>query len=339
MNGLEILIAVLVLIVGFVFLVKGADWFVDGAAGIAAKMKIPELVVGLTVVAFGTSAPELAVSVTSALEGSVALTVGNVIGSNIVNILLILGLAAVFTALPVHKNMRKIDLPFLLGVSLLFVLFGAFDRRIDRWEGWVMVALLVGYTAFLIWYSLKQRKQIGQEELPVSELKEESSDEPKGKFGAWYARMLDKVWFLIVITVLGLALVVGGAELAVQSATFIAEELGIPERIIGLTVIAIGTSLPELVTSVAAAIKGKTDIAVGNIVGSNVFNILMVAGVSAAILPLDFEAKFVVDACIALGAAALLAVLGYLPGHKIIRWGGVLMLVGMAGYFVYIFMA
>ncbi|MBP5242222.1 MAG: calcium/sodium antiporter, partial [Clostridia bacterium] len=326
---MQIFWAVLLLLVGFVMLVKGADWFVDGAAGIAGKLRVPELIVGLTIVAFGTSAPELAVSVSSVLKGSVGLTIGNVIGSNILNILLILGLAAVFTALPVHKNLRKVDFPFLLFVSLLFVLFGAFDNTINRWEGVVLVCLLIAYTAFLIFFALRKRKI--KEEGGMSEKNEEEEEEPQGKIKAWYARMKEKTWFLIGITVVGLVLVIEGANIAVDAATTIATALGVSERIIGLTVVAIGTSLPELVTSVSAAIKGKTDIAVGNIVGSNIFNILMVAGVSAIVAPLAFEAKFVIDACIALGAAILLAALGYLPKHKITRIGGIIMLTAVAG--------
>jgi cation:H+ antiporter len=330
---MNIFLAILILVLGFIMLVKGADWFVDGAAGIAGKLKVPELVVGLTIIAFGTSAPELAVSISSALQGSVDLTIGNVIGSNVLNILLILGLAAVFTPLPVHKNLRKVDFPFLLFVSVLFIIFGAVNNQLDRWEGIILVVLLLLYTAFLIWNAMKARKVA-----PMPELEREEEEEPKGKIGAWYEAMKGKTWFLIVITLVGLALVVWGSDLAVKSATFIATELGVSERIIGLTVIAIGTSLPELVTSVTAAIKGKTDIAVGNIVGSNIFNILMASGLSSAIFPLPFASAFTIDACIALGAAVLLAVLGYLPSHKIKRWGGIVMLLCAAGYFVYLFM-
>lgn len=334
---MDVFISVILLIVGFVMLVKGADWFVDGAAGIAAKAKISELVIGLTVVAFGTSAPELAVSISSAIHGSADLTIGNVVGSNILNILLILGLSAVFTPLPVNKNLRKIDFPFLIAVSALFILFGALNNRIDRAEGVVMAVSLVAYTAFLIWYSLRERKR--EETNGMPEMKaEEAESETNNKVKAWYRKMTQKVWFLVVITLIGLALVVWGADISVNAATAIARELGVSERIIGLTVVAIGTSLPELVTSVTAAIKGKTDIAVGNIVGSNIFNILMVAGISAAIIPLPFDKAFVIDSCVALGAAVLLAALGYLPSHKIKRWGGVIMLLCAAGYFVYLFM-
>ncbi|MBQ9081542.1 MAG: calcium/sodium antiporter, partial [Clostridia bacterium] len=312
------LISVLLLSLGFLMLVKGADWFVDGAAGIAGKLKIPELVVGLTVVAFGTSAPELAVSVSSAIKGNVELTIGNVIGSNILNILLILGLSAVFSALPVNKNLRKIDFPVLIGVSGILILFGAFDNRINRVEGVIMVILLIAYTAFLIWHGLRERKRAEANGIitPLPSAEEEEG----GTLKAWYARMKEKVWFLVIITVVGLILIVWGADVAVNAATEIATELKISERIIGLTVVAIGTSLPELVTSVTAAIKGKTDIAVGNIVGSNIFNALMVAGLSAAIIPLTFAPAFLIDGCIALGAAILLAVLGYLPAKKIKRW-------------------
>ena len=323
--------AILLLVVGFVLLVKGADWFVDGAAGVAGKAKIPQLVIGLTVVAFGTSAPELAVSLSSAASsGGIAL--GNVVGSNIMNILLILGLSAVFTALPVGSSLKKIDFPMLMGVSALFVLFIWTGNTLERWEGILLAALLVGYTVFLVVHSLSQKKK-GLIEV------EEEEEAPTSGFGAWYASMKDKVWFLLILLFIGLAMVVFGGVLAADNAEIIARELGVDEKVIGLTVVAIGTSLPELVTSVTAATKGKTDIAVGNIVGSNIFNILMVAGLSAAILPIAGSAKFMVDGCIALAAAVLLAVLGYLKGNKITRVGGIILLVGFVAYYVYLFVS
>ncbi len=325
-----ILQAILLLIVGFVLLVKGADWFVDGAAGVAEKVRIPQLVIGLTVVAFGTSAPELAVSLSSAMNsGGIAL--GNVVGSNITNILLILGLSAVFTALPVGSSLRKIDFPMLLGVSALFVLFAWTGNKLESWEGIVMSALLVAYTVFLIVHSLSQKKRGLLEEAV-----EDDGGEKKG-FDAWYEKMKAYTWFLLLILLVGLAMVVGGGVLAANNAEIIAKELGVDERVIGLTVVAIGTSLPELVTSVTASIKGKTDIAVGNIVGSNIFNILMVAGLSSAILPIGGTSAFLVDGIIALAAAGLLAVLGYLKGNKITRAGGVVLLVGFVAYYVYLF--
>ena len=324
--------AILLLIVGFVLLVKGADWFVDGAAGVAEKVRIPQLVIGLTVVAFGTSAPELAVSLSSAMSsGGIAL--GNVVGSNITNILLILGLSAVFTALPVGSSLRKIDFPVLLGVSALFVLFAWTGDTLESWEGILMAVLLVAYTVFLVLHSLSQKKRGLLEDEP-----EEAEDDGEKKgFDAWYEKMKAYTWFLIVILVVGLAMVVGGGVLAANNAEIIAKELGVDERVIGLTVVAIGTSLPELVTSVTASIKGKTDIAVGNIVGSNIFNILMVAGLSSAILPIGGASAFLVDGVIALVAAGLLALLGYLKGNKITRVGGIILLAGFVAYYVYLF--
>ena len=322
-----IVTAILLLIVGFVMLVKGADWFVDGAAGVAGKAKIPQLVIGLTVVAFGTSAPELAVSLSA--SGS-DITLSNVVGSNIANILLILGLSAIFTALPVGASLKKIDFPFLLGVSALFVLFIWTGDTLERWEGIVMAALLVGYTVFLILHALSQKKKGLIEP-------EEEEEVPTEGFGAWYAKMKEKVWFLLILLVVGLPMIAFGGTLAVDGAKKLAGVFGVNEKVIGLTVVAIGTSLPELVTSVTAAAKGKTDIAVGNIVGSNIFNILMVAGFSSAIMPIGGSGGFIVDGCIALGAAGLLALLGYLKGNKINRVGGIILLTGFVAYYVYMF--
>ena len=336
----DIILAVVLLVVGFVMLVKGADWFVDGATGVAEKLRIPTLVIGLTIVAFGTSAPELATSVISSTQGDVGIAIGNVLGSNICNVLLILGLSALFCVLPVQKDSLKIDLPVLLGASALIVLFGAFDDEIQRWEGAIMVLMLIAYTVFLISNALKNREKDGgmsalndHEVLPMDEEKEE-----KKGFNAWYEKMKAHTWFLVVATVVGLGTVIGGAMLAVEGATTIATALKIPQKVIGLTVVAIGTSLPELITSVTAAKKGETDIAVGNIVGSNIFNILMVAGLSAVITPLPFSSEgvsFFMDGCIALGAAALLALFAYLPSHKITKTHGIIMFVGAVAYYAY----
>ncbi len=337
----DIVLAVVFLAVGFLLLVKGADWFVDGAAGLAAKMRIPTLVIGLTIVAFGTSAPELATSIVSSVEGNVGFAVGNVLGSNITNILLILGLSALFCVLPVQKESLRIDLPVLLGSSALIILFGYFDDEINRLEGGVMAALLIAYTVFLVVGALKKRKK----EDTVSALNdhevivEGEQEQPKG-FKGWYEKMKGRTWFLVVITLVGLGLIVGGAMIAVEGAETIAYEIGLSEKVVGLTVVAIGTSLPELITSVTAARKGETDIAVGNIVGSNIFNVLMVAGLSALVMPLPFVSggsTFLWDGVIALGAAALLSLFAYLPGHKIKRWHGIIMLLGFVSYYVYLF--
>lgn len=336
---MEIWLAILLLILGFVGLVKGADWFVDGAAGVAKKLRVPQLIIGLTIVSFGTSAPELATSIISSAQGSADIAVGNIIGSNITNVLLILGLSAVICPLIVQKSTLKIDFPVLIGSSVLLLCLGAFDNRLGRFDGWLMFILSLAYMLFLIWYAIRESKK----ESTVSELNEhevltETDDAPKSGFSAWLETMKEKTWFLCVMTLVGLALVVVGALYGViPGATAIAEKVGVSEKIIGLTIVAIGTSLPELVTCVIASKKGETDIAVGDIVGSNVFNILRTLGLSAIIMPLPFEASFVVDGLIALGAVLLLAGMGYAKGNKIRRWGGVVMLLSFVAYYVYLF--
>lgn len=332
--------AVIMIIGGFVLLVKGADWFVDGAAGLAAKFRIPQLVIGLTIVAFGTSAPELATSVISSIKGSSGIAVGNVLGSNICNVLLILGLSSIIASLPIQKDSLLIDLPMLLGASALIILFGYFDDKIGRLEGGIMVALLIAYTVFLVMKALRQRdKDSAIADLEKHEVVAEKTEEtPKKGFNAWYEKMKEHTWFLIVATVVGIGIVVGGATLAVEGAKTVASVVGINQKVVGLTIVAIGTSLPELITSVVAAKKGETDIAVGNIIGSNLFNILFVAGLSAVILPLPFSSQgvsFLTDGLIALGAAVILAVFSYLPGHKLRRWQGIILVVGAVAYYTY----
>lgn len=216
---MQIFLNILLLILGFVMLVKGADWFVDGAAGIAGKLKIPELIVGLTVVAIGTSAPELSVSLSSALRGASSLTVGNVIGSNLSNILLVLGVTALVAAVPVEKNTLKVDLPVLLFVSALFCLLGGVDSSLGRWDGILLVLVFVLYLTFLIVQALKERKNAIE---PLQEEKEEEKE--KGKLALWYEKMCSKVWFLILLLLVGLALVVKGSDFVVSSATFLAEK-------------------------------------------------------------------------------------------------------------------
>ena len=340
-SAVIIILSVVLLAVGFVCLIKGADWFVDGAAGIAAKAKIPALVIGLTIVAFGTSAPELATSLSSAMKESVGIAIGNVLGSNICNILLILGLSAVIAPLPVQKDSLKIDIPVLLGASGLIILFGVTGKdggEIARWEGAIMAVLLVLYVVFLVWNALRGRKKEGAMALENHEVVTEEEEEKKSKFGAWYEKMKGKLWFLIVLAIVGMGIIVLGSTLAVEGAKTVAEKAGIPENIVGLTIVAIGTSLPELITSVVAAKKGETDIAVGNIVGSNIFNILFVAGLSAVVFPLPFApggVSFFVDSIIAIGAAALLALFVYLPGHKLRRWNGAVFVAGAVAYYAY----
>jgi len=308
---MEILLQVVLLAVGFFMLVKGADWFVDGAAGIAGKFGIPQLVVGLTIVAMGTSAPEAAVSITAALGGSAAITIGNVVGSNIMNVLVILGLSAVIVAIPVAKSTVKIEMPYMIAITFLMLLLGMTGNEIVLWEGVVLWVAFIAYLAYLFRMALKNKEE-----------EEEEEEKP--------------VWKLLLFTVIGVVLVVWGSDVTVDAASKIAEALGMSQRVIGLTIVAFGTSLPELCTSVVAAKRGKADLAIGNIVGSNIFNILFVVGTTALITPVAFVSAFLVDTLVAAGAAILLWVCVF-RNQKLNRTGGAIMLACYAAYFVYLF--
>ena len=307
---MEMLLQIVLLALGFVMLVKGANWFVDGASNIAAKFKIPQLVIGLTIVAMGTSSPEAAVSITAALHGNAEITIGNVMGSNILNILLILGLSASISRLAVAKSTVWIEIPFLLLVSGLLYVQGL-DGTISLLDGAIQLLLFAAYLTYLL--------------IMAKKFPDENPKTPKQM----------KLWKAILATVGGLAMVIVGSDLAVDASTTIARIMGLSERFIGLTVVALGTSLPELFTSAAAARKGNADIAIGNIVGSNVFNTLFVVGLSALITPVPFAADFLFDTVIAAGAALLLWVC-CMKDKSLKRWHGALMLLGYAAYFAVI---
>jgi len=306
-----LLIQVILLAVGFVMLIKGADLFVDGASGIARRFGIPQLVVGLTIVAMGTSAPEAAVSITAALKGSAAITVGNIVGSNILNILIILGITAAITAVSVAASTIKYEIPFMIAITLLFLMLGYTGNAITLPEGIVLWAVFLLYLTYLFLMAKKN--------------KESGDGEEKNR----------PVPILLLFTAAGLAFIILGSNFTVDAATKIAEAVGISERIIGLTIVALGTSLPELFTSVTAAKKGNADIAIGNIVGSNIFNILFVVGTSSIITPVLFEDKFVIDTLIAAAACVMLWIFSFRK-KRLARTAGMCMLAGYAGYFVYL---
>ncbi len=307
---MEIILQIVLLVVGFVMLVKGADWFVDGSAGIATKFGIPQLVIGLTIVAMGTSAPEAAVSITAALKGNADITVGNIVGSNILNILIILGLSSVITPIAVAKSTIKVEIPFMIAVTLLLLAFG-YNGTIGLLEGILLLAVFACYLGYLFMMAKKDKDLEGEGKKELS------------------------VWKALLWTAVGLVLIVWGSDVTVDAATNIANVLGLSERFIGLTIVALGTSLPELVTSAAAARKGNADIAIGNIVGSNIFNILLVVGVSAAIIPVPFATGFRFDTIVAVAAAVLLLLCAFKSG-KLKRWSGVVMLLAYAAYFAMI---
>ena len=309
---MQIAIQLLLLVAGFCLLMKGADWFVEGASGMADKFGIPQLVIGLTIVAIGTSLPEAAVSISAALKGSAEITIGNVVGSNIMNILVILGLTSVICSVPVQKSTVKYEIPFVIIVTVILALLGLFDNTVGRLDGIILWVLMGVYMVYLLRMAKKGTAQ------------EEEKKEKK-----------QPVWKLLLMVVVGAVMIVGGSDVTVDAATKLATIFGMSERFIGLTIVALGTSLPELVTSVTAATKGKADIAMGNIVGSNIFNILFVVGTTAVITPVVYSSTFLIDSLIAIGAAVLL-LLCVLRKQRLTRLGGLIMLAGYAGYFVYL---
>ena len=306
---MEMIFSLLLLAVGFVMLVKGADWFVDGASGIAARLGIPQLVIGLTIVAMGTSAPEAAVSISAALKGSADITIGNIVGSNILNIFIILGLASAIVPIAVAKSTIRIDIPFMLAISGVLLALG-WDGTVTLTDGLILLVLFAGYLGYMLYMA----KKGGEEGEEIKNL---------------------KLWQALLYTVLGLALIVWGADVAVDAATALARIFGLSERFIGLTVVALGTSLPELFTSVTAARKGNADIAIGNIVGSNIFNILFVVGLSAMIVPVPFTPNFRIDTIVAIAAGVML-LLCSLKQKKLVRRHGIAMLLCYGAYFLYL---
>ena len=303
-----IILELFLLALGFSMLVKGADWFVDGTSGMARKLGIPQLVVGLTIVAMGTSAPEAAVSITAALKNNAGIAIGNVIGSNILNILIILGVTAVITTVAIQKSTLYVEIPYMLVVTIVLILMGL-DGKVSRIEGILLWGMFLIYLAYLYYLAKK-----GKEE---KEKVEES------------------IWKLIVSAILGGVIVVWGSDITVDAATKIAQILGMSERFIGLTIVALGTSLPELVTSVTAARKGNADIAIGNIVGSNIFNILFVIGTAALIIPVPFTTGFLMDGVVAIMAGVLLWIAVFWKMELRRSWG-IVMLAAYAAYFVYL---
>lgn len=305
-------VQLLLLAVGFFLLVKGADWFVEGASGIADRFGIPQLVIGLTIVAMGTSAPETAVSITAAIKGNADIAVGNVVGSNILNILIILGISSMITSIAVAKSTIRYEIPIMLGMTFLLLIFGVNGGTICWWEGILLLLCFVGYLMYM--FVMVKRGEMQSEEI-------ESGDKP--------------VWKMILAALVGLALIIWGSDLTVDAATALAKTFGMSEKFIGLTVVALGTSLPELFTSVIAARKGKADIAIGNIVGSNIFNILFVIGTSSLIIPVVFEMSFVIDCLVAVASGVILW-LCVCRKKKLNRLDGVIMLACYGAYFVYL---
>ena len=307
---MEIIVSMLMLVLGFFMLVKGADWFVEGASGIADRFGIPQLIIGLTIVAMGTSAPEAAVSITAALKGSADITIGNIVGSNILNILIILGISSIIVPLAVSKSVLRREIPFMTAVTVLLFWLGV-DGKIGFLDGVVLSLIFLSYLGWLFFTARKDK------EADMAAVEKTS------------------LWKSLLGTGAGLVLIIAGSHAAVDGASNMAEILGMSERFIGLTIVALGTSLPELVTSVSAARRGNADIAIGNIVGSNIFNILFVVGISALITPVPFSVGFYIDIVTAVSACILLLCLS-VQHHKLGRGGGIVLVAAYILYFVMI---
>ena len=297
---LDIFLNIFLLIIGMLFLIKGADFFVDGSASIARKLKIPSLVIGLTLVSMGTSAPEASVSISSSIKGLSDISLGNIIGSNIFNVLIVMGVSLLFMKISVSKQTMIFEFPFVILITCLLGLFCYVisSGTISRIEGIILLAL---------------------------KNKEETEDLPKEI----------PVWKSIIFVVIGLAGVIFGGNWVVSSSSFIAKQLGMSDALVGLTIVAIGTSLPELVTSFVAAKKGENDIALGNVLGSNIFNILFVLGVSSAILPMEIKENVLVDLIVCI-SITIIAFLFCIKSKELVRWNGIVFIVLYCLYFTYI---
>lgn len=308
---MKMMMEFLLLALGFLMLVKGADWFVDGTSGIADRLGVPQLVIGLTIVAMGTSMPEAAVSITAALKGSAEITIGNIVGSNILNILIILGLTAFIVPVAVAGSTIRYEIPFMIFITAVLLVVGSTGNAVSCSEGILLLLLFLGYLLYLFAMAKRDKQEVQAQE----------NAKP--------------MWKLLAAAVTGLVLIVWGSSVTVDAATAIAELIGLSERFIGLTIVALGTSLPELVTSVSAALKGKADIAIGNIVGSNIFNILFIVGAAALIMPVEFQPNFRIDTVVAIGAAMLLLV-SVVKKKMLVRSAGIVMLMCYAGYLIYL---
>lgn len=313
---MDVFIPILLLVFGMVLLIKGADFFVDGASNIAKVLRIPTLIIGLTLVSIGTSAPEFAVSLNASINSENEISFGNIVGSNIFNTFVVIGVSAIITPLAVSKNVRKFDIPILLGIYGLLILFGfvSSPNIINLWESIIIFSLTIVYTVFLILREKKEHQHIEDE-------KEKEKKKP------W--------WLNLIFVAVGLTGIIWGGDLVVDNAVILAEKLHISEEIIGLTIVAIGTSLPELVTSIVAARKGENDIAVGNAIGSNIFNIILILGFCSILAPAVVTDSSLLDVIIALFSGIVVFVFAF-KSYKINRWQGIVMVSLYALYLTFL---
>ncbi len=308
---------VVILLVGFVLLIKGADFFVEGASSVAKILKVPAIIIGLTIVAMGTSLPELAVSVTASLSGNNALAVSNVVGSNLFNLMVVLGASALMNPIIVGKDTIKKDYPFSVACAILLLVLGIIGMELGLVDGVILLVIFIGFILYQVFGALSARKAGKEEEAEEEDIK------------------VIPFWLSLIYIVGGAVAIKFGGDFVVDSAVTIATALGLSQTLIGLTIVALGTSLPELATSVVAAKKGELDMAVGNVVGSNVFNILMILGVASFLSPISFLTENIIDIAILLVFSLITWLLCWTKG-KLEKKEGILMIALYVAYVVYI---
>lgn len=308
----EILWSVFLLVIGFVLLIKGADFFVEGSSAVAKMLKVPSIIIGLTIVAMGTSLPECAVSITASMTNNNALAVSNAVGSNIFNLMVVCGFCALFNPLAVEKSTLLKEFPFSVICAILLLVGGYFGMELGRADG---VILLVVFVCFLVWMvrsAMKARANASDEEYETL-----------------------PVWKCILFIVGGIIAIKFGGDFVVEGASTVAAKMGLSQNLIGLTIVACGTSLPELVTSVVAARKNELDMALGNVIGSNIFNILFVLGIAASISPIAFITENIIDIVILIAMSLLVWIFGWTK-KRLDKAEGIIMLLMYAAYLVYI---
>lgn len=327
------LLAAVMVVAGFVLLIKGADFFVDGSSSVAKMLRIPSIIIGLTIVAMGTSLPECAVSVTASLAGNNSLAVSNAVGSNIFNLIVVCGACALFTPLTVQKETLKKEFPFSIVCAILLVVAGYLGMSLGRADGIIFLLIFTGYLLLMIKNAMKTRKEVSgdaQEGLNTKSNMQDSESEKDTK-----KEKLLPVWKCILFILGGAVAIKFGGDFVVDGASVIAAGFGLSQTLIGLTVVALGTSLPELVTSIVAAKKNEVDMAIGNVVGSNIFNILLVLGIAASISPIAFLTENLIDIAILIVMSIVVWIFAF-TNSSLRRGEGIIMLLGYVAYMVYI---
>lgn len=312
----DLLLKLVILIVGFVLLIKGADYFVEGSSSVASRFHIPSLIIGLTIVAMGTSLPECAVSITASIANNNALAVANVVGSNIFNLMVVCGASALFVPIAVSKETLKGEFPFSILCAIMLAILGYIGMAVNRFDGIIFLIFFVGYLLYMV---ISATKAINTYEDSGEEIK------------------LIPIWQSILYIVGGMIAIKYGGDFVVDGASSIALALGMSQNLVGLTIVALGTSLPELVTSMVAAKKGEVDMALGNVIGSNIFNILFVLGIASSISPVAFIIENLIDIIILIVLSVIVLYFGYTK-HKIDKKEGVIMLLLYTVYLIYIIM-